>query len=73
MKKDTRKSCEYHKIPWNNIEECQSKKSLMVEPKASESKVDSNSKSNPEGGKKIIDVEPSSTIATTKIWPSEPE
>ena len=41
--------------------------------KASESKTDSDSESNPKGGKQIIDVEPSSIVATTKLWPSEPE
>jgi hypothetical protein len=72
-KKDTGKWCEYHKIPWHNTEECHSKQSLMAKLKASESEVDSDSESNPEGGKQIIDVEPSATIATTKFWPSEPE
>jgi hypothetical protein len=72
-KKDMGKWCEYHKIPWHNTEECHSKQSLMVELKASESEVDSDSESNPEGGKWIIDVEPSATIATTKVQPSEPE
>ena len=41
--------------------------------KASESEDDSDSKSNPEGGKRIIDVEPNATVATTKVQPSEPE
>jgi hypothetical protein len=45
----------------------------MVELKDSESEVDSDSESNPEGGKQIIDVEPSATVTTTKVWPSEPE
>jgi hypothetical protein len=67
MKKDMGKWCEYHKIPWHNTEECRSKQSLMVDLKAFESKVDSDSESNPEGGKKIIDVEPNSTVATTKV------
>jgi hypothetical protein len=39
----------------------------MVELKASESEVNSDSESNPEGGKKIIDVEPNATVATTKV------
>jgi hypothetical protein len=67
MKKDMGKWCEYHKIPWHNTEECRSKKSLVAELKASESEVDSDSESNPEGGKQIIDVEPSATVATTKV------
>jgi hypothetical protein len=45
----------------------------MVELKASESKVNSYSKSNPEGGKRVIDVEPSSTIATIEFWQSKPD
>jgi hypothetical protein len=49
--KDTRKWCEYHKIPWKNTKECRFKQSLVVELKASESKEDSDSKSNLEGGK----------------------
>jgi hypothetical protein len=72
-KKDTGKWCEYHKIPWHNTEECHSKQSLVVELKASKSEVNSDSESNPEGGKRIIDVQPSATIATTKFHPSKPE
>jgi hypothetical protein len=51
MKKEMGKWCEYHKIPWHNTEECLSKQSLVAELKDSESKVDSESKSSPEGGK----------------------
>jgi hypothetical protein len=72
-KKDMGKWCEYHKIHWHNTEEFFSKKSLVVELKASESKADSESKSNIEGGKNIIDVEPSTTCTTTKFQPGEPE
>jgi hypothetical protein len=57
--KDTGKWCEYQKIPWKNTEECRSKQSLMVELKAFESEVDSDSESNPIGGKRIIYVESS--------------
>jgi hypothetical protein len=71
--KDTGKWCEYNKIPWHNTEECCSKKSLMVELKDSESEANFDSKSNPEGGKRIIDDEPSAIVATTKARPSEPE
>jgi hypothetical protein len=67
MKMDMGKWCEYHKSPWHNIDECHSKKSLVVELKGFESEVDSDSESNPEGEKQIIDVEPSATVATTKV------
>ena len=45
----------------------------MVELKASESEANSDSESNSEGGKRIIDVEHSAMVATTKVRPSEPE
>jgi hypothetical protein len=45
----------------------------MVELKASDSEVDYDSESNPEGGKCIIDVEPSATFTTTKVWPRKSE
>jgi hypothetical protein len=41
--------------------------------KASESEANSDSQTNPEGGKWIIDVEPNATISTTKFQPSELE
>ena len=41
--------------------------------KDSKSEADSNYESNTEGGKQIIDVEPNTTVATTKVQPSEPE
>ena len=45
----------------------------MAELKASDSDVDSDFESNLEGGKQIIDVEPSATLDTTKVWPSKLE
>jgi hypothetical protein len=45
----------------------------LVELKAYESEVDYDSESNPKGGKRIIDVEPSATVTTTKVHPSEPK
>jgi hypothetical protein len=60
-------------VPWNNTNEFHSKKSLMAEPKAFESEVDSNSESNAEGAKQIIDAKHSATIATTKFQPIKPE
>jgi hypothetical protein len=50
-----------------------SKKSLVAEVKASESDVGSNSESEPERGRQIIDAEPSATISTTKLQPGEPD
>jgi hypothetical protein len=45
----------------------------VAEVKASESDVGSDSESEPKRGRQIIDVEPSATIATTKIHPGEPD
>jgi hypothetical protein len=45
----------------------------VAEVKASESDVGSDSESEPEKGRQIIDMEPSATIATTKIHPGEPD
>jgi hypothetical protein len=44
----------------------------VAEVKASESDVGSDSEQEPERGRWIIDVEPSATVATTKLQPSEP-
>jgi hypothetical protein len=49
-RRNTRKWCEYHKIPWHNSEECHSNQSLVAEMKASKSGVDSDYESNPKGG-----------------------
>jgi hypothetical protein len=73
MNKDTGKSCEFHKNPWHNTDECHLKQSLVAELKPSESKVGSDFESDPNKGKWIIDVESSATIATTKVQPSELE
>jgi hypothetical protein len=35
-KKDTRKWCDFHKIPWHNTDECRSKQSLVAEIKDKE-------------------------------------
>jgi hypothetical protein len=39
----------------------------MAKPKDFESEANFDSESNPKGGKRIIDFEPSATIATTKV------
>jgi hypothetical protein len=73
MKKDTGKWCKFHKSHWHNTVDSHSKKSLVVEVKASESDAGSDSESKPKKRRQIIDVELSSTIATTKIQPNEPD
>jgi hypothetical protein len=45
----------------------------MVEVKASKLDVVSDSEPEPERGRWIIDTEPSATIATTKLHPTEPD
>jgi hypothetical protein len=47
-KKDTGKWCEFHNIPWHNIDECRSIQSLVVELKDKESNLnlDPDSKNN---------------------------
>ena len=66
-KKDTGKWCEFHKIPWNNSDECRSKQSLVAEIKSSE--LDPNSDSEPNAtslynGRQIIDADSTTTVAT---------
>jgi hypothetical protein len=45
----------------------------VAEVKASESDGDSDSETEPERGRWVIDAEPSTTVATTKIQPGEPD
>jgi hypothetical protein len=72
-KKDTSKWFDFHKIPWNNTDECCTKKSLVAEMKSSKLDLDCDSNSEMEKGKQIINTEPSFTIATTKIQPKDLE
>jgi hypothetical protein len=72
-KKDTRKWCDFHKSPWHNIADCRSKQLLVAEVKASKSDVSLDYDLELERGRQIIDVEPSATVATTKLQASEPD
>jgi hypothetical protein len=67
MKKDTGKWHDFHKIHWHNIEECCSKKSLVVELKEIESNPESESGSNNNKMRQIIDAESTAIVATTTI------
>jgi hypothetical protein len=71
-KKDTRKWCDFHKIPWHNTDECHSKQSLVAEIKDKEPNPDSESDSENTSKGQIIDADPTAIVATTTIQPEEP-
>jgi hypothetical protein len=71
-KKDTGKWCEFHKIPWHNTDECRSKQSLVAEIKDKEPNLDSESDSENNGKRQIIDADPTAIVATATIQPEEP-
>jgi hypothetical protein len=71
-KKDTGKWCEFHKIPWHNTDECRSKQSLVAEIKDKEPNLDSESDSENNGKRQIIDADPTAIVATAAIQPEEP-
>ena len=66
-KKDTRKWCEIHKIPWHNTDECRTKQLLVAEMKSLELDPNFNSEIEPDKGKRIIDAEPNATVTTSQI------
>ena len=71
------KWCEFHNSPTHSTNECQAKHSLVVELKEPESDEFSDSESELEKGndegKQIIDADPSSIVATTKIQREDTE
>jgi hypothetical protein len=71
-KKDTGKWCEFHKSPWHNTDECRSKQSLVAEIKDKEPNLDSESDSENNGKRQIIDADPTAIVATAAIQPEEP-
>ena len=71
-KKNTRKWCNFHKIPWKNTDECCSKQSLVAEIKDKESNPDSESDSENNGKGQIIDADPTIIVAIAAIQPEEP-
>jgi hypothetical protein len=65
--KDDGKWCEFHKIPWNNIDECCLKNSLVAELKENDPNPNSEYYLEHNKRKQIINAEPTATITTTKI------
>jgi hypothetical protein len=68
-KKDTGKWCDFHKIPWHNIDECRSKQSLVVEIKEKESNPNSEPNSENIDRRQIISADPTAIVVTATIQP----
>jgi hypothetical protein len=60
------------KKPWNNIDECHSKQSLVAEIKDKDPNPDSEYDSENTSKIQIIDVDPIAIVTTTAIQPEEP-
>jgi hypothetical protein len=69
---DTKKWCDFQKIPWHNTNECHSKWSLVAEIKDKELNSDSESDSKNTSKGHIIDADPTVIVATASIQPEEP-
>jgi hypothetical protein len=70
-KKDTKKWCDFQKIPWHNTKECHSKQSLVAEIKDRETNHDLESDSENTGKRQFIDIDPTAIVTTTTIQPKE--
>jgi hypothetical protein len=67
MNKDTRKWCDFHKIPQHNTDECHSKKSSVSDIKDKESNPDLEYDSESIDRRQIIDANPTSIVAIATI------
>jgi hypothetical protein len=72
MKNDTRKWCDFHKIPWHNTDECRSKQSLVVEVKEKDPNPDSKFDLENIKNRQIIDADSTATVAIATIQLEEP-
>jgi hypothetical protein len=70
--KDIEKWCDFHKIPWQNTDECRSKQSLVAKIKDKEPNPDSESDFENTGKRQIIDADPIAIVTTATIQPEEP-
>jgi hypothetical protein len=71
-KKDIGNWYHFHKFPWHNTDKCHSKKSLVVKIKEKELNPDSETYSENNRRRQIIDVDPTSIVTTAIIHPEEP-
>jgi hypothetical protein len=71
MKKDTKKWCDFHKIPWHITNECHSKNSSVAKIKEKYLNPHLKSDSENNGRIQIIDIGPNSIIATATIQTKE--
>jgi hypothetical protein len=71
-KKDIGKWCDFYKIPLHNTDECHSKQSLVANIKDKDPNPDSESDSENNGKRQIINADPTAIIVTATIQPEEP-
>lgn len=70
-KKDIRKQCEFHNIPWHKTDECRSIQSLVAKLKDKELDPDLDPDSENNKRRQIIDAEPIATVTIATIQPKE--